>query len=344
MPLLRIVVLGEDVDLRERRADDVVDDTAERPDLVDVVEASDRHHVVAVLEPSRHPALLHREAGRVRDDRLLERDLRAVGERRHHGRVLAPRLGEVLLRGGVAVGILQALDVADHPRLEPEPLDPPIEVQLHTRLVAVARREDDAVPVGVDVEDRADRGLELGVHEHDVLAVRERLERDLGSELDRAGHLADDVDVLAAAEQEGIVRHDRAAGRRSVVERVLRVDGNRLQTRVAERVGGAFGSPVRDADHTHAGHAVHDLVRESLTHEAGADDADADRASFSFARPQGRVDDDHDEISMRLRTSGSTTSRPGHWESFSDMTETGSGQVSPRRGSSAGSPPSVSGV
>ena len=123
-------------------------------------------------------------------------------------------LGEPLLRRRVAVGVLQALDVADHARLEAEALHPAVEVELDARLVAVAGRHDHAVPVGVDVEDRADRRLELGVHQHDVLAVRERLERDLRAELDRAGHLADHVDVLAPAEEERIVGHGRAAGAR----------------------------------------------------------------------------------------------------------------------------------
>ena len=58
------------------------------------------------------PRCATRHAGRVGDDRLLEADLRAVGEARHHVRVLAPLRREAGLRRRVAVGILQALDVA----------------------------------------------------------------------------------------------------------------------------------------------------------------------------------------------------------------------------------------
>ena len=53
----------------------------------------------------------------------------------------------------------------------------------------------------VHLQDRADRRVDLGVHQHDVLAVLERLERDPGAELDRAGHVDEDVDLLGAAEQ-----------------------------------------------------------------------------------------------------------------------------------------------
>ena len=47
--LLRVGMLGQAVDLRQRRADDVVDDPAELADLVDVVELADLHHVAAVF-------------------------------------------------------------------------------------------------------------------------------------------------------------------------------------------------------------------------------------------------------------------------------------------------------
>ena len=187
-------------------------------------------------------------------------------------------------------------------------------------------------------EDRADRGLELGVHQYDVLAVRERLERDMRTELDGAGHLADHVDVLASAEQERIVGHGRAAGRSHILECVLGVDRDRFDAGVPERFGRPFRPTIGDPDHSHPRDAVDDLVRQALPHEAGADDPDADRAALRFALLECRVDDDHPETSIRLRNSGSIASRPGHCESFGDITDTGSGQLSPRRGSSAREP------
>ena len=77
---------------------------------------------------------------------------------------------------GLAVWILQPLDVSEHARLEPEALHPAVEVHLHARLVAVAGRQDDAVLLARNLQDRPDRCVDLGVHQHDVLAVRERLQ------------------------------------------------------------------------------------------------------------------------------------------------------------------------
>ena len=62
----------------------------------------------------------------------------------------------------------------------------------------------------VDAQDRADRRVELGVHQHDVLAVARGLEHDLRAELDRAGEVDEHVDLLGAAEQERVVRDDDA--------------------------------------------------------------------------------------------------------------------------------------
>ena len=47
---------------------------------------------------------------------------------------------------------------------------------------------------GVDLKDRPDRRVDLGIHQHDVFAVLEGLEHDMSTELDRAGHIDDHVD------------------------------------------------------------------------------------------------------------------------------------------------------
>ena len=143
--------------------------------------------------------------------------------------------------------------------------------------------------VGVHVEDRADRRLELGVHQDDVLAVRERLERDPCAELDVAGHLADHVDVLAPAEEERVVGHGRAAAACRVLELRLRADRRRARGPRSGRPrprGPGFRFEI--ADDAHPRDAVDDLVREPLAHEAGADDADADRAALGLAGLRAR--------------------------------------------------------
>ena len=65
---------------------------------------------------------------------------------------------------------------------------------------------------GVGMQDRTDRRVQFRIHEHDRLPVLERLEQDLRAELDRAGHVDEDVDLLGLAEKERVVRHDRTAG------------------------------------------------------------------------------------------------------------------------------------
>ena len=84
-----------------------------------------------------------------------------------------------------------------------------------------------------------------------------------------------------------------------------------------------------------AGHAVHDLIGEALPHEAGADHSDADRPSLLLAGLERLVDDDHDfPLTAILRlTSGSASARGVHTASFGEISETGSGQVSPNFGS-----------
>jgi hypothetical protein len=47
----------------------------------------------------------------------------------------------------------------------------------------------------MDAEDRSDRCVHLGVHEHHGLTVPERLEDNLGAELHRPGDVDEDVDV-----------------------------------------------------------------------------------------------------------------------------------------------------
>ena len=172
----------------------------------------------------------------------------------------------------------------------------------------------------------------------------ECLERDMGAELDRAGDLADHVDLLAPAKQERVVGRRRAAGVDDLVEPALGIHGRRLDAGVLERLDGSLRTPVRDTDDAHARNAVHDLVRQPLPHEPGADDADADGASLGFALLERSVDDDHAPTSIRLRTSGSTESSNAHCLSFSDITVTGSGHSRPSRGSSGARPPSASGV
>src|SRR5438128_647184 len=161
-----------------------------RFELLHVVELLDLHDRAVILAAARHASGAHLEAGCVRDDRLLEADLRSVGEGGHHRCVLAPALRPSLLRGRIPVGVLQSLHVPHHPRQQAQPLHPADQVHLHAGLVAVAGGEDLTVPLRVQPQDGPDGGVHLGVHQHHGLLVLEGLEDDARAELDGAG---DDV-------------------------------------------------------------------------------------------------------------------------------------------------------
>ena len=210
--------------------------------------------------------------------------------------------------------------------------------------------------VGVGLEDRADRRVELRVHQHDRFAVLERLERNLRAELDRAGHVDQDVDLLRLAEEECVVCDNRPPGADGVLElsRRRRYD-HVVASRIVVDLLCALEVAAVHRRHLHSRHAVNDLVREPLGHEAGADHADAHRLSLRFAGAERVVDNDHEtaapcsagtlgSIVMRRAISCSFSDRRGKARSFSVISVTGSGQVRPRRGSSWRRPPSASGV
>ena len=304
MALLRVRVLGEAEHLHERRAHRVVDDPAQRAKLLEVVELGRVHDRAVVFEAPRHAARAHLESGGVGDDGLLEADLRPVREGGHHRRVLSPPLGPALLRGRVAIGILQPLHVHHRARDEPEALHPAEEVHLHAGLVAFAGGEDLAVLARVEAEDRTEGRVHLGVHEDDRLLVGERLEDDLGAELHRARHVDDDVHLGRAADGEGILGDDGRALADGLVESGLGLRHHHVvATRVLVDADRALGLAIVDGRHAHAAHAVDDLVGEPLAHEPGADHADADRLALRFVGGERPVDDDHVSPPM-LRPAG----------------------------------------
>ena len=239
--LLRVGVLGEDEDLHPGRSDRVVDHAASLAQDVEVIEARQLLRVVIELEPARHPALQDAEARGVGDDRLLEADLRPIGEARDHVRVLAPLAGKALLRGRVPISVLEALDVPDDARDQSEAAHPAHEVQLQARLIALAGGHDHARLAGLHVQDRADGRVDLRIHQHDVRSVGERLEDDVRAEFDGSGHVDEDVDLLGSGQQQRVVGDRRPARANGVLERRLVVDaGDVVDARVAEDVQGAL--------------------------------------------------------------------------------------------------------
>src|SRR5256885_2150517 len=335
----------------------VIDDPTQGPNFVKIVQLVDIHDGAVVLESARHSARSDLETGGVCYDRLLEADLRAVGKGSNHCRVLPPPFCPSLLGSRVAIGVLQALDVSHDARDETQTLYPAVKVHLQARFVALASRQDDLVLARIHLENRTDRGVDLGIHQHDGLAVLEGLENYVSAELDRARDVDDDVDLAGAAHHEGVFGHGRLALANRLIELSLRAchdDG--LEPRVAKHVLGTLRTPIGDGSHAHARNTVSDLIGEPLPHETGADHAHANRFSLLLSGFQSIVDDDHGFLrpDCILRTqfntlntseshalfpralilrfnSGSILRRSGHSASLGDISTTGSGRTSPSR-------------
>ena len=115
------------------------------------------------------------------------------------------------------------------------------------------------------VHDRPDGRVELGIHEHDRLPVREGVERDLGPELDRARQFDEHVDLLGARQQVGVVRDGGATAGDGLLELARgRDDRDVAEARVAGELDGLVGLTAVDRGDAHPGHAVGDLVGEAL--------------------------------------------------------------------------------
>ena len=88
---------------------------------------------------------------------------------------------------------------------------------MHPGLIPVDATEDDARLVCQDLQQWADRAVELGVHRHDVLAVRQGVQRDGRPELHGARDVADHVDRLRGAECSSVLRDSGdAVGHRTI--------------------------------------------------------------------------------------------------------------------------------
>ena len=175
--LLGVVVCAQHKHARPgHRAHHVVDDTrafcqrAQRVQVGDLLDGRIGRH-----RGTEHAALPDAHARAVGDDGVFKRYLGAVGKRRDHGRVLAPLAGKPFLRRRIAVGVMQALDIAAQHRLDPDALDEAVQVHHHAGLVAVGAGQHHARAVGVGLQDRPDRAVDLGVHQHHMLAVRDSL-------------------------------------------------------------------------------------------------------------------------------------------------------------------------
>src|SRR5262249_7074288 len=159
---------------------------------------------------------------------------------------------------------------------------------------AVAGGEDAAILPRVGAQDGSYGCIDLCVHQHDMLAVFEGLERDSSAVLDRTSRVNKHVDEVGARQQHGILCRRRLAGADGVVELGLGLgDARGLKARVAQYAESTLRPPVGDRANPYPRYAVCDLVRKPLAHEAGTDDSYTDRPALGFASLERGVDNQH---------------------------------------------------
>ena len=253
--------------------------------LLDVIKLADLHDVFLVFHAARHAPRLHLEAGGVGHNGLLKADLRTIGKAGHHGRVLFPFFGKAFLRRGIAVRVLQSLHVPDDSRRQSQPFDPAIEIDLQAGFIAVASREDHAMFFRIDLQNRPNRGIDLGVQQDYVLAVLERFESHARAKLHRAGHVHQHIDFLGAGQQKDVFSDHSLAFSDGEIDLVLLRRGHNIfHPAVGAQVECSLHFAVVNPHHAHSGHRVDDVVPQALRHEAGADQSHANGAAFFFPR------------------------------------------------------------
>ena len=218
--------------------------------------------------------------------------------------------------------ILETLDVAAQQRCHADALDESIEVHLDTGLVAIAGGQDDPGAIGIDLQHGAHRAVELGVHQHDVFAVRDPVEDDAGGEVDGTGDLDQGIDRAGRAQQRGVVGDGRTSGVDRPFQGGDTVDGrDLLDAGFGKGAAPGVRMTVGDGDQAHPGDGVDDLVGDRPAHRAGADHANPQRLSRPLAFLQRAIHDDH------AGAPTGTGPNSGQAASFSEMALTGSGRV-----------------
>ena len=293
----RILVVRQDEDPEARfGTEDVVDDRS----LEQGLEIESLGRLLDALGPwSEHAPRRDAEAGRVRHDPHLGGDLGAVGEGRDHLGPLADGVGEALLRGGRALVIEQALDVAGEDRPEPEQSRLVEEIHDHGRLIAGHVGDHHPGRIGPRLEQRPEAGVELGVDEDQVLAGVDRAGRDARSEFDLARRLDDGLDPGRLGQHRRVIRDHWAMVAHRDVELGHRADpARRVHAGIAVGALSLRNGPVRDRDELDAGRPADDPVRESAPGVAGADQADADRVAGGCPGFEGAKEGRHARFSQ----------------------------------------------
>ena len=145
--------------------------------------------------------------------------------------------------------------------VKPRPFDPAVEIHLDAGLVTIAGRKNNAVFLCVYLQDRPDRCVDLGIHQHDILAMLEGLQNRMRAELDGTSDVDHDVDQFRARQQERVFGRYRFIGADRIVELPLIFsNGNVLIAGILKDVDRSADLPVVYSDHAHSRRAMHNLV------------------------------------------------------------------------------------
>src|SRR5271166_5245972 len=184
MLLLRIILRTKAIASRIRLGvHHIVDGPAKCEQLVDVVALAQLVDMTPMVA-AEHSAFVYRHSGGIGDDRLIDAHLGAVGEAGDHPWVLPPAPRKPLLCSGIAVRIVKSLDVAADQWSDPDASYEADQVHLLASLIAVASGEHHTCGVGQPAQLGADGGVEFGIHQHQMLASGEAVQREMTAELD----------------------------------------------------------------------------------------------------------------------------------------------------------------
>src|SRR5690606_10407778 len=139
------------------RADNIIDDSAERKQLIQVVEFAEAVDVTGEIATG-HSALRDGHSDGFGDGGFLVRDFRTIGETRDHAGILIPLAGEGFLSERCAVRILKAFDVSANDGRDSHSADEAVEIHDDARLIAIGAAEDDASFVGPALENWTECG------------------------------------------------------------------------------------------------------------------------------------------------------------------------------------------
>src|SRR5680860_1283241 len=132
--------------------------------------------------------------------------------------LLLPLAREFRLCRRVAIGILQAFDVATKYRLDPNSSHKPIKVHNNARLITVGTGENNSGFVRLVFKNWPDCAIEFRVHHTHLLAVRNGLEHHMRTDLDCPGYFNARVDHAGTAQQHRFFRDSIAACRNGFIK------------------------------------------------------------------------------------------------------------------------------